>query len=118
MGGLWMGGLSAGQGMPRSEPSTGRQQTHALELRIQDLEHHIGRLSLMNQALWELLRERAGMTDADLEHKAHEVDLRDGVEDGAMTQTPVKCPTCGRVSNSKHWRCLYCGQMFQKPVMG
>ena len=118
MGGLWMAGVSAGQGMPRSEASTGRQQTHALELRIRELEHHIGRLSLMNQALWELLRERAGMTDADLEHKAHEVDLRDGVEDGAMTQTPLKCPTCGRVSNSKHWKCLYCGQMFQKPVMG
>ena len=27
-------------------------------------------------------------------------------------------PRCGRVSSSKHWKCLYCGQEFQKPVMG
>ncbi|MCC6488282.1 MAG: hypothetical protein IT364_12355 [Candidatus Hydrogenedentes bacterium] len=86
--------------------------------RIRELEHQVGRLQLMNQALWELLRERMQLTDAELETKANEVDLRDGVQDGRMSDTALQCPSCGRVSSSKHWKCLYCGLEFQKPVMG
>jgi DNA-directed RNA polymerase subunit RPC12/RpoP len=58
------------------------------------------------------------VSDADLERRVHEVDLRDGVQDERMTDTALRCPTCGRVSNSKHWKCLYCGQAFEKPVTG
>jgi lipopolysaccharide biosynthesis regulator YciM len=87
-------------------------------LQVRDLEHEVKRLMLMNQALWELLRERLHLTDADLERKSTEVDLRDGVKDGAVTTTPLKCPTCGRVSSSRYWKCLYCGQEFEKPAMG
>jgi ribosomal protein S27AE len=86
--------------------------------RVRELEHQIARLQLMNQALWELLRERVQLTDADLERKAQEIDLRDGVQDGKISNTALKCPSCGRVSSSKHWKCLYCGLEFQKPVMG
>lgn len=80
------------------------------------LQHQVERLSLLNQAMWELLRERGGMTDADLERKAQEVDMRDGVEDGKITATPVKCPQCNRISNSKHAQCMYCGLEFQKDM--
>lgn len=86
--------------------------------RIRELEHQIGRLQLMNQALWELLRERLHLTDTELEAKANEVDLRDGIQDGKISDTALQCPSCGRVSSSKHWKCLYCGLEFQKPVMG
>lgn len=85
---------------------------------IRELEQQVQRLMLLNQALWELLRDRLQLTDGDLERMAHEVDMRDGVEDGRMTDTALRCPTCGRVSSSKHWRCLYCGQQFEKPAMG
>jgi len=86
--------------------------------RLRDLEHQIARLNLLNQALWELLRARLGLADADLERLIREVDLRDGVADGKMTVTPLECPRCGRISSSKHWKCLYCGQLFEKPIMG
>ncbi|HIJ66560.1 MAG TPA: hypothetical protein HPP77_11490 [Candidatus Hydrogenedentes bacterium] len=86
--------------------------------RIKDLEYQVQRLMLLNQALWELMRERIEVADADLERKAYEVDMRDGVEDGRMTEVGLTCPSCGRVSSSKHWRCLYCGQEFEKPIMG
>ena len=88
---------------------------HAVsEMKI--LQHRVERLSLLNQALWELIREKANLTDADLERLAQEIDMRDGVEDGKITATPVKCPSCSRISNSKHTQCLYCGLEFQKDL--
>ena len=112
MGGFWVAGLE--QAM-QPTPKAAKPDSSG---RIRELEHHVQRLQLLNQALWELLREKLQLSDEDLQAKAHEVDMRDGVEDGLMTNTALKCPTCGRVSSSKHWRCLYCGQQFQKPVMG
>jgi len=85
---------------------------------LRDLTREMERLKLLNQALWELLRARFDLNDADLEAVIHQVDMRDGVEDGRMTTTALKCPSCGRVSSSKHWKCLYCGQAFEKPVLG
>jgi hypothetical protein len=116
VGGIWMsGGLDdLGPVMPR-RPVGDRMGN---EERFRALEHQVARLTLLNQALWELLRERLNLTDAELERVIREVDLRDGVEDGKMTITPLECPTCGRISSSKHWKCLYCGQLFEKPIMG
>lgn len=99
-----------------SQPSTPRQDV-GTSMRIRELTEEIQRMRLLNQALWELLRERAGLTDEDFEAKIKEIDLRDGVEDGRMTDTAVQCPRCHRVSNSKHGRCLYCGTKFKQPVM-
>jgi hypothetical protein len=115
---LWMAGLTARDHAQTRELADVRQQTQNVELYLRELRHDVGRLSLLNQALWELIRGRLNLTDADLERMVHEVDLRDGVEDGAMTHGPLQCPTCGRISNSKHWKCLYCGQEFEKPLMG
>lgn len=86
-------------------------------LRLRELSQELERMRLLNQALWELLRERAGLTDEDFEAKIREIDLRDGVEDGRMTDTAVQCPRCHRISNSKHGKCLYCGTRFKQPVM-
>lgn len=113
--GLWIGGLSnqgqQGGGGP-NPADLGTKQ------RIRDLEHQVQRLSLLNQALWELLSDHTGLTDDQLEARIKEVDLRDGVEDGRMTDTALQCPKCNRVSSSKHWKCLYCGAKFKRPIMG
>jgi hypothetical protein len=108
---FWMGHNTG----PRPTPTPTHDDSRE---RLRELEHEIQRVKLLNQALWEVLREKTGLTDAELEKKIHEVDLRDGMQDGRMTETPLKCPTCGRVSSSKHWKCLYCGQLFEKPLMG
>lgn len=109
---MFYGDMAPGPNFTGSPASDDNRQ------RVRELEHQVARLQLMNQALWELIRERAKLTDADLEQKAQEIDLRDGVADGKITNTALKCPSCGRVSSSKHWKCLYCGLEFQKPVMG
>jgi hypothetical protein len=85
---------------------------------VKELRHQVERLSLLNQALWELIRDKAGLTDADLERVAGEIDLRDGVADGKIGGGAVTCPTCRRVSNSRHYKCLYCGELFEKPLFG
>ncbi len=110
--GFWMGNDMNVRGDVQRAP----QRDVSLDLK--ELRHEIARLQLMNQALWELLRGRLQLTEADLESKATEIDLRDGVKDDAITITPLKCPTCGRVSSSRHWKCLYCGLEFEKPALG
>lgn len=84
------------------------QKSDLVELRDQ-----VERLTLLNQALWELIRARLNVTDAELEQLAQEIDLRDGKQDGKLTSHPLKCPNCGRVSNSRHRKCLYCGLLFE-----
>lgn len=113
MQGFWMGDFEP---QPIARPSSGESVTQMA--RVTELEHQVARLMLLNQALWELLRARLQTTDAELEQHVHDIDLRDGVEDGEITHNAVKCPQCGRVSNSKHWKCLYCGLEFEKPLFG
>ena len=124
MSGLWMAGVGTSVASNQAASAANARARQAsdraanLQARVTELEHQVGRLALLNQALWELLRDKAHLTDADLEKRAHDVDMRDGCEDGQMTAQPVRCPNCGRVSNSKHHKCLYCGQLFAKPMFG
>ncbi|NUM55528.1 MAG: hypothetical protein HUU46_17910 [Candidatus Hydrogenedentes bacterium] len=113
---IWMGDYTHPPAQPL--PAADRSAQEDARARVRDLEHEVERLKLLSQALWELLREKLQVSDSDLEKRINEVDMRDGVKDGKMTTVALKCPTCSRVSSSKHWKCLYCGQEFEKPVMG
>lgn len=83
--------------------------------RIEELEFSLDRLTLASQALWELVRDRAGITEEELLAKIHEIDLRDGVEDQRITPHPSKCAGCGRPLSAKKSRCVYCGTNVSKP---
>lgn len=110
---LWLGNFQPGPVTPGGSVTDSTQVA-----RVAELEYQVARLMLLNQALWELLRPRLKMTDADFENFVRDIDMRDGVEDGKITHNAVKCPQCSRVSNSKHWKCLYCGLEFEKPIFG
>ena len=71
------------------------------------------RLYLVVQAMWELLKDKAGLTDADLDTKVQEIDMRDGRLDGLdSTQTdPLKCSQCGRTILSGQAQCSWCGAL-------
>ena len=72
----------------------------------------LDRLGLLCTAMWELLSQRAGVTEADLIEKVAEVDLRDGAADGKARHKSVKtCPSCGRSMSTRHRRCLFCGEL-------
>jgi hypothetical protein len=74
----------------------------------------VARLRLFNQALWETLCERHGFDAADIERRIAEIDGRDGRMDGRLRDVPLKCPQCGRVSNSRRGKCVYCGLEFER----
>jgi len=94
------------------------QEANLLRTDVTCLRDEVERLALLNQALWELIKARLKLTDADLEKVAQQVDLRDGMADGKMSKHPLRCPKCGRVSNSRHKKCLYCGLLFEGDIFG
>ena len=63
---------------------------------IKKLRASLAKSMLISEALWELLRDRAKLTDDDLHKKIYEIDMRDGVLDGKNQRQAVECPDCGR----------------------
>ncbi len=82
--------------------------------RVRALETQVAHMALTCQAMWELLGERTGISEAELLAKMKEVDLRDGAQDGRMTPVLTKCPACGKPSSSKNASCMYCGAAIPK----
>ncbi|MCG3135681.1 MAG: hypothetical protein HMLKMBBP_03413 [Planctomycetes bacterium] len=82
----------------------GRAEAAAAEMQLR-----MDRMALACEAMWELVRERTGATDADLRRKIEEIDLRDGKLDGRIARTVAPCARCGRAVNSGRRRCIRCG---------
>jgi hypothetical protein len=76
---------------------------------IQQFEERLNKLILVCKASFELLHERAGVTEQELAEKIVEIDLRDGKKDGVLTPQQKKCPDCGAGVCAKFRRCLFCG---------
>jgi len=88
-----------------------KDKDQQLQSEINNLKRKIDALTIGCQALWELLREKTGMTDEMILDKMQEIDLRDGREDGKISTTVSQCPNCGRGSNTSRKTCLYCGAL-------
>lgn len=72
------------------------------------LQRQIDKMALVSQALFELLKEKTGITDAELRRKIREVDQRDGFEDSKVSGKPLKCPKCGGVVTVGALKCQTC----------
>ncbi len=81
-----------------------------LHKEVQRLESKINTLSLVSQALWELVRDSSELTEQDIESKINEIDLRDGKKDGKITGKPIDCPNCKRPTHTKLKMCMYCSE--------
>lgn len=88
--------------------ASGRKATDFQE-RVRLLEDSVARLALVNAAMWSLLKDRTGLTDAALTARVRDIDLRDGVEDGKITPDVQTCAKCGRTLAPRLRRCIYCG---------
>lgn len=75
----------------------------------ESVERRLAKLELVCQGLYELLREKGGMTDEELRRKVREIDARDGSSDLQMTPAPVKCPRCGGATTAGALSCPQCG---------
>ena len=78
------------------------------ESRILSVDERVDRLSLVVEAMWELL-EASGYTEEALEAKVAEIDARDGRSDGKATRPPIVCRSCGFASPSSRTSCQMCG---------
>jgi hypothetical protein len=91
-----------------------KQHASQAQDEVRRLGARVERLALGCQALWELIRDRAHLKDDELVALINEIDLRDGAADGKIQTKVVKCPACGRNSNSRRGSCLFCGAPMAK----
>lgn len=76
---------------------------------LEDLQRQVDKIALVSQALYELLKDRTGITDEDLRRKIRAVDMRDGSEDGSIKASPLRCPKCGGAVTVGAFSCQVCG---------
>lgn len=81
----------------------------AQEASLADLNSRFERLTLVTQALAELLFERAHVTEDDLLAKIKAIDMRHGARDGSASVARRSCPSCGHEVAGHRSVCLYCG---------
>jgi len=82
------------------------------EMSVQELTWKVNKLTLVNHALFELLEEKFGLTEAELMAKMTEIDLRDDHMNGrAPVATSISCEACGKTYSKRHNHCLYCGHI-------
>ena len=98
----------------RADASSARSAAENAKLSLQQLEDKIDGLSLVCQAMFEVLADKLDFPQTEIEAKMEEIDLRDGRLDGKISSKPLNCAKCQRRVNSRRKKCLYCGE----PVPG
>jgi hypothetical protein len=76
---------------------------------VAQLESRLESLQLASAAMWTLLRDRLGVTEAELIDRMHQIDLLDGKADGKMSTRVLDCTRCKRTMSTRFKRCVYCG---------
>ena len=110
MGLFWGRSLSRDLSNASARAEQGAMTAEEARARVLDLEAKVSKLTLVNQALFELIAQRTGITEAELIDRVNEIDLRDGQLDGRPTHdVPIVCQQCGRSYSRRHNHCFYCG---------
>jgi hypothetical protein len=98
--------------MDRQNPDDGESVSRAAtDGRAQNefIQCDVEKLFMITEALWTILKEKHGCTDAELVQRVQEIDLRDGKLDGKVAKVNPDCPKCSRKLMGKRPVCLYCG---------
>jgi ribosomal protein L32 len=98
------------------EVARAKSKAGKVERQVRVLEANLAKSMMINEALWELIRDQHGLTEKDLHKKLYEVDMRDGVLDGKHQRKAVECPNCGHTVSPRHPACIYCGQVIDESV--
>ncbi|MEM6393047.1 MAG: hypothetical protein AAF797_09765 [Planctomycetota bacterium] len=101
------GGFDAGA---HQSASSARSEARSAASSVRDMEQRLDRLLLVNVALWSLLQEKTGLTEADLMERVRMLDEMDGRADGKASGPKVSpCHACGRPVPARRDKCPYCG---------
>ena len=94
----------------QSDANDAQASAREAKTEVELLRNDVGRLLLITEALWTLLKKQHGYSDGDLSTLVQEIDLRDGRLDGKAAKTsPSPCPKCGRINSNRYSACIYCG---------
>lgn len=85
-----------------------KSDSASLGYEIKQLRRIVSKMALANQALYEILQTKTGITDEELRLKIREIDKRDGAEDGEVRASPLKCPKCGTIVTAGALKCTSC----------
>ena len=75
---------------------------------LSSIDDRIDRLSMVCEAMWELLTEETDLTEADLKQRFAEIDERDGKRDSRRERVAHDCE-CGAKVPPTRVTCQYCG---------
>lgn len=95
--------------LAQQDATQAKRKAELVEQQVDRVEQRVDRLALACQALWELLREKTGLTQQEVFAKMTEIDLRDGHKDGRMNGEVMRCVSCNRTIHSQNRICIYCG---------
>ena len=107
---------SLGTSKAMQDAASAKGKTYSLQREIRVLKANLAKSMMICEVLWEIVRDRHGLTEDDLHKKLYEVDMRDGTLDGKNQRNAVECPNCGRKVSARHPACLYCGQVIDDSV--
>lgn len=97
-GGRYSYGLTTGEARNIAE-----ETTRGVERRLEALE-------MSCAALWQLLKDKNGYTDAELIEEIHKLDAMDGQINGRVGQSAQVCPNCGhKLLTRSSPKCSWCG---------
>lgn len=99
-------------GSARDEADRASIKANSNASNINTMQDKIDHLSLVCQAMCELMEE-VGFNKKMLAEKIQEIDLRDGKLDGKLVQSE-NCKGCSRPLAARHVKCMYCGLSVKK----
>ena len=88
-------------------PLARRQRSHAAPGAAARDSARCNRLHLVNQALWTLLKQKTGLTDAQLQKEIERLDQAEAKP--ASASTALVCKDCKKTVSRRHKVCIYCG---------
>lgn len=87
------------------------EKTHENRERSVSLRRRVEVMTLANQALFEILKDRLGISEEEVLYRMAEIDGRDGNNDGKIGAKVVACRRCGRKVSTARQRCMYCAEV-------
>ena len=93
-----------------AEADAARAESKAtsLEFRVRVLEAHLTKAMIINETLWEIMKEKLNLTDDILQAELSKIDLRES--------TSKECPKCHHMIAPHHPICIYCGQVLDNSI--
>ncbi len=84
---------------------------------VREAHRRLESLAVTNQAMWELLVEKLGVTDEQLLTKIREIESRPAKSAGdsvSEKQPEVNCIECGKKIGKRVTKCYWCGARIAK----